>query len=642
MVIRPDNITTYSDIDLKLGIKSSLPNVKKAIALAILFWECSDHPSELIYSASQKQEKNGEIVEEIVVAPELNQSLINFLSSCGLDNIDSNKLTEIVNQNDLFKSQIEALIVAFELIWKIARVNFVDPNKSFSVERSGGNRYQKKLNYTLNADIIHSLIESNRNAYLKVLLSWIGIDLDIDASFEERLTHLLCALSEEAIFKLVDGKNDIIFNQNCIYKKLIEGHEEVDISGDEEAKGSLRILKKLLKANLNPFLNYHNGSVNIANGCNNNELKLYQQRVDTFLQLSARKVNIQNEESAASKVREDSIKDFKNPIFATGLKPSYPYNRIIFGAPGTGKSWQLNMDKNELLENGGEFERVTFNPDYTYSQFVGAYKPISDKDDDKTILYKFVPGPFMRVYVNALKNGRTDDPQPYLLIIEEINRARVASVFGDIFQLLDRKEDGTSQYAIQASEDIKKYLAAELGGQPSDYPILKLPNNMFIWASMNSADQGVYPMDTAFKRRWNFEYLGINDNQDKIKCTVDLVKGKPESNVSWNRLRKAINAKLLDVCRVNEDKLLGPFFLSKKAIKADESGCIIDENAFRKEFKSKVIMYLFEDAARQYRSKLFKTDICKMYSSVCKEFDRNGMTIFGDDFRTAYYDQQKD
>lgn len=343
-------------------------------------------------------------------------------------------------------------------------------------------------------------------------------------------------------------------------------------------------------------------------------------------------------------VRESSVPistPFCPLIFNTGLvTEKFDWNRIIFGAPGTGKSWQLNADKDKLLENGGEYERVTFHPDYTYSQFVGAYKPTTDENGE--ISYQFVPGPFMRVYVNALKNGRTDHPQPYLLIIEEINRARVASVFGDIFQLLDRKEDGTSQYAIQASEDIKKYLAAELGGHPSDYPILKLPNNMFIWASMNSADQGVYPMDTAFKRRWNFEYLGIDDNQDKIKCTVDLVKGKPESNVSWNRLRKAINAKLLDTCRVNEDKLLGPFFLSQKAIKADESGYIIDDEAFRKAFKSKVIMYLFEDAARQYRSKLFKADICKMYSSICKEFDRNGMTIFGDDFRTAYYDQQKD
>lgn len=640
MAIRPDNITTYSDIDLKLGIKSSLPHVKSAIALAILFWECSDHPSELIYSASQKQGK----VEEIVVAPDLNHRLINFLSNiCNQNHIELNRLTETVNQNSLFKSQIEALIVAFELIWKIARVNFVDSNKSFSVERTGGNRYQKKLNYTLNADIIHCLIESDRNTYLRVLLSWIGLDLNIDHSCEERLTHLLCALSEEAVFKLVDGENDIIFNQNCIYEKLIEKHQTVNIDGDKEAKGSLRILKSLLNDKLNPFLKYHSGNVDIADGYDD-ALSSYQKRVDTFLQLSAKKIDLHDEEVLPSKICEDSTSNSYHvsdgSVFSTELKSSYPRNRIIFGAPGTGKSWQLDTDKNKLLENGGEFERVTFHPDYTYSQFVGAYKPTTDENGE--ISYQFVPGPFMRIYVNALKNSRTDYPQPYLLIIEEINRARVASVFGDIFQLLDRKEDGTSQYAIQASEDIKKYLAAELGGQPSYYPILKIPNNMFLWATMNSADQGVYPMDTAFKRRWTFEYISIDAKQEEVKCTVNLVKDNPETNVNWNRLRKAINAKLLDTCRVNEDKLLGPFFLSKKAIKADEANHIIDEEAFRKAFKSKVIMYLFEDAARQYRSRLFKSDICKMYSSICDEFDKHGMAIFGDDFKSAYYDQQKD
>lgn len=318
----------------------------------------------------------------------------------------------------------------------------------------------------------------------------------------------------------------------------------------------------------------------------------------------------------------------------------YNWNRILFGAPGTGKSWKLNKDKDDLLSNGGQCERVTFHPDYTYSQFIGTYKPTTKENGD--ICYEFVPGPFMRTYVKALRSGRTDNPKPYLLIIEEINRARVASVFGDVFQLLDRTEYGTSQYEIQASEDIRKYLALELGGRPSDYPVLKIPNNMFLWASMNSADQGVYPMDTAFKRRWDFEYISIDANQEKVNCMVNLVKDNPETNINWNRLRKAINAKLLDTCRVNEDKLLGPFFLSQKAIKSDKDKHIIDEDAFRKAFKSKVIMYLFEDAARQYRSRLFKSDVCKMYSSICDKFDKHGMAIFGDDFKSAYYDQQKD
>ena len=125
-------------------------------------------------------------------------------------------------------------------------------------------------------------------------------------------------------------------------------------------------------------------------------------------------------------------------IYNTDLETEYERNRIVFGAPGTGKSFNLKRDCEEIL-NGttGSYERVTFHPDYTYSQFVGTYKPVSD---GATIRYEFVPGPFMRVYVEAMKNARTLDPQPYILIIEEINRAKVAAVFGDVFQLLDRDD----------------------------------------------------------------------------------------------------------------------------------------------------------------------------------------------------------
>lgn len=202
-------------------------------------------------------------------------------------------------------------------------------------------------------------------------------------------------------------------------------------------------------------------------------------------------------------------------VFNTEIETKYERNRIVFGAPGTGKSYELKEDCEDLLKDtNGSYERVTFHPDYSYSQFVGTYKPVMGADEK--IRYDFVPGPFMRVYVEALKSGRTENPQPHLLLIEEINRAKVAAVFGDVFQLLDRDDDGVSEYEIQASEDIRKYLAKQLGGTPDNYQKIRIPNNMFIWSTMNSADQGVFPMDTAFKRRWNFEYLGINENEEKI------------------------------------------------------------------------------------------------------------------------------
>lgn len=329
-------------------------------------------------------------------------------------------------------------------------------------------------------------------------------------------------------------------------------------------------------------------------------------------------------------------------VFNTDIKAKYERNRIVFGAPGTGKSYGLKDDCEELMKDTtGTYERVTFHPDYTYSQFVGTYKPVMDEDGN-SIRYDFVPGPFMRVYVEALKSGRTDTPQPHLLLIEEINRAKVAAVFGDVFQLLDRDDDGVSEYEIQASEDIRRYLAKELGGNADNYKKIRIPNNMFIWATMNSADQGVFPMDTAFKRRWNFEYLGINENEEKIKGIGKIMLPGCDEPIEWNTLRRAINDKMSSSdFKINEDKLMGPFFLSKKVIASNENGMIIDTERFIDAFKSKVIMYLYEDAVKQGKHRFFEGCDSSKYSSVCDAFDEKGTAIFGPTFRETFYDKQR-
>lgn len=329
-------------------------------------------------------------------------------------------------------------------------------------------------------------------------------------------------------------------------------------------------------------------------------------------------------------------------VFNTEIETKYERNRIVFGAPGTGKSYELKEDCEDLLKDtNGSYERVTFHPDYSYSQFVGTYKPVMGADEK--IRYAFVPGPFMRVYVEALKSGRTENPQPHLLLIEEINRAKVAAVFGDVFQLLDRDDDGVSEYEIQASEDIRKYLASQLKGDPDNYQKIRIPNNMFIWSTMNSADQGVFPMDTAFKRRWNFEYLGINENEEKISGIGKIELAGSDEPIEWNILRRAINAKMSsDQFKINEDKLMGPFFLSKKVIASDENGMIVDTDKFVAAFKSKVIMYLYEDAVKQGKHRFFDGCDNSKYSSVCDAFDEIGMGIFGSNFKENFYDKQKD
>ncbi len=333
--------------------------------------------------------------------------------------------------------------------------------------------------------------------------------------------------------------------------------------------------------------------------------------------------------------------------FETGLPTKFSMNRIVFGAPGTGKSHRLQEDSVKLLGENGMFERVTFHPDYTYANFVGTYKPISEaitKEDgtlSNEITYKFVPGPFMRVLVAALKNAKTDNALPHLLLIEEINRAKVAAVFGDVFQLLDRDDSGVSEYKIHASEDIRKYLAEELKIDIDNCKEIAIPNNMFIWATMNSADQGVFPMDTAFKRRWSFEYIGIDEDDKNVYGLIDIA-GK---EIEWNQLRKAINKKLTDEYAVNEDKLIGPYFLSKKIIETEKVTAtdgqvrkfIKNTDLFTKSLKSKVLMYLYEDAAKQHKKKMFPD--CSKYSDVCNAFDQHGIKIFGIDFETLYEEQ---
>ncbi len=330
-------------------------------------------------------------------------------------------------------------------------------------------------------------------------------------------------------------------------------------------------------------------------------------------------------------------------VYETGIEPEFKRNRILFGAPGTGKSYFLNQDKNDLLgivdvddeKPDTRVERVTFHPEYSYANFVGTYKPVSYKDavGNDSIKYIYVPGPFMRTYIKAWNNILSGGAvQPFLLIIEEINRANAAAVFGDIFQLLDRKGNGYSEYSIQASEDIRRYLKDTEGWDEEYCTDLRMPDNMFIWATMNSADQGVFPMDTAFKRRWNFEYIGIDGDGNAVPdYWVTLGMGDDARTVEWQSLRMAINDWLADN-GINEDKQIGPYFITNLPEGVSDA---VKTDKFNDLFTNKIIMYLFEDAAKQRRNDLF-SDSCSnknRYSRICNDFRKIGVQIFNEDIQ---------
>ena len=281
-----------------------------------------------------------------------------------------------------------------------------------------------------------------------------------------------------------------------------------------------------------------------------------------------------------------------------GIANSSTIQTIYYGCPGTGKSYVVKCDTEG--ENGEDiiwyekpteedksckkFEgiptdeekknltnnifRTTFHPDYDYATFVGCYKPVKEKDG---IDYKFIPQVFTNAYVCAYRH-RED---PIYLIIEEINRGNCAQIFGDLFQLLDRT-NGESDYAIKPDTELAKYLASQ--GVPSEE--LKLPDNLHIYATMNTSDQSLFPMDSAFKRRWAMEYMPINYTQKKASTFTIEVAGK---KYPWIKFLEMVNERIVNATD-SEDKQMGEFF--------------IKESVNEREFINKVMFYLWNDVCK--------------------------------------------
>ena len=249
-------------------------------------------------------------------------------------------------------------------------------------------------------------------------------------------------------------------------------------------------------------------------------------------------------------------------------------NIIYYGAPGTGKSYAVNLITDEASKKN-RVEKITFYPDYDYHSFVGNYKPVMKNEK---IQYSFIPQSFIRIYIKAWK----DLKNKYYLQIEEINRGNCSEIFGDIFQLLDRNSD----YEISIDEDLKQYLEENLG---KNHPGIKngkmrLPNNLDIIATMNTSDQSLFPMDSAFKRRWEWIYVPIKyeyNCEDSSKNYVIKIKNK---TYKWLEFLKIINEKIYEATE-SQDKQIGNWFVRPNVDN------IIDEYTFI----SKVIFYLWND-----------------------------------------------
>ena len=253
--------------------------------------------------------------------------------------------------------------------------------------------------------------------------------------------------------------------------------------------------------------------------------------------------------------------------------------KIYYGAPGTGKSYKVDNQIKNLSPNF--YERLTFHPEFDHSSFIGGYKPVSAKDinGNDIIKYQFVSQAFTNIYYRAW----SDSNNQYYLVIEEINRGNCAEIFGDIFQLLDRN----SNYTVSPSDELKTHLIEIFGDENHDGIVkgLRLPSNLSILATMNTSDQSLFPMDSAFKRRWDWEYIPIcYDDIPENESFGYEVKIDENASFKWIDFIKNVNAAIKTNPNLGMDKCIGNYF-----IKSETNEITL------KEFINKAVFYLWND-----------------------------------------------
>ena len=291
-----------------------------------------------------------------------------------------------------------------------------------------------------------------------------------------------------------------------------------------------------------------------------------------------------------------------------------PSNVLLYGVPGCGKSFHVESEYESKITTEQNKVRVVFHPDYTYSDFIGQLMPVLKEVKnaqgviEEKLQYEFVPGPFTKI----IKTAYEEPEQKCLLIIEELNRGNAPAIFGEIFQLLDRKDNGESKYGIY-NADIAKYA---YGGLPetqgkaidviANTPI-KLPPNLTIVATMNTSDQNVFTMDTAFQRRWQMEHI---PNKFDFK-TAHVNKHLPNSEISWGVFAQTVNKKMHTAnlgFGGTDDKSLGVYFATDSDL----------DDAER--FAEKVLKYLWDDAFKLGRQALF-SNCSEGLSSVIEAYE---------------------
>lgn len=367
---------------------------------------------------------------------------------------------------------------------------------------------------------------------------------------------------------------------------------------------------------------------------------------------------------------DSSEQDEKEEIDLEAIRLSTGENVLLYGVPGSGKSWTI---EHEYCKPGSVIERLVFHPDYTYSDFIGQILPAVAEDGQ--VSYKFTPGPFTNILRESYHNPGTE----YILIIEEINRGNAPAIFGEVFQLLDRKVEirdidddgfpvGTSEYGITNMN-----IAEEMYGKDRTTEKVRIPSNLSIIGTMNTSDQNVFTLDTAFQRRWDMRLIE-NDfaNVDSTLADAEIL----DTTVTWRNFCVEINKIVVgNSARMTsaEDKRLGAYFVHLRDLKFNDAmGDLKEYDALRKKeskgaltpeektqiavirdamrqnrkFPEKVIKYLWDDAFKFNREVIFEVTEYQSLEQVIRAFmyakGLERFKVFKDNVRDAFTNTEEE
>ncbi len=550
-VFLPNELKEHNPVNPKLGIKSSLPKIDELIILTILLWKVNNGNTELTYSY---EDGNAIKIDNDVLNKILdffNSETLSLIkesngSAITITPLSQSDIVDKINDNPLFTAQFEHIFVALSLFLKIATIKFINDSFPDGKERTGGRRYQKKLEFTVFIDIIDTFIESNIEEFKALCLNVVmKKDVKINSDYYKSLKKMLTVFTENTIFKLRKDTSESIFNQEGIYSLLSED-KDVLAKDTREDVGTVRILKSYVNSSLNPYMKIQSNIFKKESGVTNEFLIEYVKRINNYLEITPIKFDLPHSSTTtASTSQEENSEEHE---FG-----SYDYkNMLLKGVPGTGKSHRIDdIIENKLkIINSKNKLRINIHAASSNSDLI---QGIGINSDDGNIKYLEKQGIILNFIINAIMNP----DEPFALVLEEIQENSLNELVGDLIYLLEeskrtdiRKEIDNAGLTLSNYEDYQDLLDELIEKNPKinhvQIPYLiesetkfrnfVLPDNLYLFLTSNYRDDKKVIEDNLLRRITTFEIF------PKYKDTL----GEHFKNEEVSKFLKQLNDSILN------------------------------------------------------------------------------------------------